>query len=100
MPANKKYLTTSPIQRAAKITAGILGGYVIAALFQMCISLLLPYPKEVLITGIFIVFPIWCVLLIIPFLFKNGWKAWGLYLAIIIILYMIFSIAVKNNPFI
>lgn len=100
MPANTKYLNKSPWQQFAKISAGIIGGYLIAALFHMCLSLLLPNPKEVLITSTITIFIVWCILLIVPFLFKNGWKAWLLYLLTIIILFGVYYLASKNNPFI
>lgn len=99
MPANPKYLNKSPKHQFAKITAGIIGGYIISALFHLCLPLFLPYPKEVLITSVFTLFMVWCVMLIIPFLFHNGWKAWILYIAIIIILYTIYHFGNQNNPF-
>lgn len=100
MPANTKHLTSSPWQQFAKISAGILGGYLISALLHMCLSLWLPHPKDVLITSILTLFIVWCALLIVPFLFKNGWKAWLLYIVIIAILYGIYFIGNQNNPFI
>ncbi|CAL2085133.1 conserved membrane hypothetical protein [Tenacibaculum sp. 190524A05c] len=99
MPANSKYLNPSPWQQFAKISAGILGGYLITALFHMCLPLWFPYPKEILISSVFTVFILWTILLIIPFLFRNGWKVWGLYLLIIIVLYMIYHFGNQNNPF-
>ena len=100
MPANTKYLTKSPWQQFAKISAGILGGYLISALLHMCLPLWLPNPKNILITSIVTLFIVWCTLLIVPFLFKNGWKAWFLYIVIIAILYSIYFIGNQNNPFI
>ncbi|NRB62093.1 MAG: hypothetical protein HRU40_03505 [Saprospiraceae bacterium] len=100
MPANKKYLTQSPWHRFAKISAGIFGGYAITVLFHMCLPLFLPYPKEVLITSIFSIFVIWCALLVVPFLFDNGWKAWLLYLGVISFLYAIYYFGTPFNPFI
>ncbi|PKV49240.1 hypothetical protein ATE84_1260 [Aquimarina sp. MAR_2010_214] len=100
MPANPKYLDKSPWQQFAKVSAGIIGGYIISALFHMCLPLWLPYPREILITSILTLFVVWCVLLIIPFLFKNGWKAWGMYLLIIVALYSIYYVGNLNNPFI
>lgn len=100
MPANQKYLNKSSWQQFAKISSGILGGYIITALFHMSITLWLPYSKEVLVTSIISFFIVWCFLLIIPFLFKNGWRAWGLYILISIILYSIYSFGNQNNPFI
>lgn len=100
MPANPKYLTKNPWQKLAKISAGILGGYIITALFHMCLPLWLPNPKAVLITSIFTFFIVWCTLLIIPYLFKNGWKAWLLYLAISIVLYVVYYFGNQQNPFV
>ncbi|MGB1041912.1 MAG: hypothetical protein ACPGU6_00830 [Tenacibaculum sp.] len=100
MPANPKHLTKSSWQQFAKITAGIIGGYIVSALFHMCLALWLPNPKEVLITSIYTLYIVWCVLLIIPFLFKNGWKAWGLYLLISCILFIGYYFGNQQNPFV
>ncbi len=100
MPANPKYLTKSPWQQFAKISAGILGGYLITALLHMILAIWIPLHNEVLITSIFSLFIVWCVLLIVPYLFENGWKAWGIYGASIIMLYVLYFFANKTNPFI
>lgn len=100
MPANPKYLTKSPWQQFAKISSGILGGYIITALFHMCLALWLPNPKEVLITSIYTHFILWGVLLIIPFWFKNGWKVWGFYILISLVLYGIYHFGNQQNPFV
>jgi len=100
MPANVKHLTKNPWQKFAKITAGIIGGYIITALFHLSLALWIPNHKEVLITSIYTVFIIWGVLLIVPYLFKNGWKVWGLYLFISILLYTIYFFGKQQNPFI
>ena len=39
MPANKKYLTQSPLQRFLKITAGFVGGFIITEAFHMVLAL-------------------------------------------------------------
>lgn len=100
MPANQKYLTTSSWQKGAKIVSGILGGYIIAALLHMIVALVLPYHKEVLATSIFTMFIVWGGLLIIPFLFKNGFKSLLLYTIIIVLLFIVYTIVNKENPFI
>ncbi|WP_236973098.1 hypothetical protein [Membranihabitans marinus] len=99
MPANTKYLNKSSWHQFAKISAGLIGGYLITALLHMCLSLILPHHKEVLITSIITLFIVWCALLIIPFLFVNGWKPWLIYLIIIAILLGIYSFANQHNPF-
>ena len=100
MPANPKYLTKSPWQKIAKISAGILGGYIITSLLHMILAIYIPFHNEVLITSIFSLSIVWCALLIIPYLFKNGWKAWGVYIISVILLYLLYFFANRNNPFI
>lgn len=100
MPANPKYLSTSNWQKFLKISAGIIGGYLIAALLHMCASLWLPNPGETLVSSMFSLFMLWCVLLIIPFLFEKGWKAWLLYALIIAVLYVIYYLGIPNNLFV
>ena len=84
MPANKKHLNPAFHQRFAKITAGFIGGY----LLTNCVFLLFALFIEngpVLMTLKFVGFVVWAGLMIVPFLFKNGWKAWGIYLALILV---------------
>ncbi|WP_299839471.1 hypothetical protein [uncultured Tenacibaculum sp.] len=100
MPANRKYLTVSPWHKASKLIAGILGGYCISALLHMIIALVFPFHKEILITSIFTMFIVWGALLIIPFLFKNGFKALLIYVVIIVILFVVYTFVNKENPFI
>lgn len=100
MPANPKYLTKSPWQQFAKLISGIIGGYIISALFHMCLALWMPNHKEVLITTIYTHFILWVVLLMLPYLFKNGWKILGLYVVVIILLYIAFHFGIQNNPFV
>lgn len=84
MPANKKYLTPSFHQRFAKITAGFVGGYFITSTLFMVLALYTDH-AAILVTLRFAGFILWCALMIIPFLFRNGWKAWGIYLVAIIL---------------
>lgn len=80
MPANKKYLTHSPTQRFAKITAAIGGGLMVAVLFHMALASWFNH-VAVIITSTFSAFILWAVLMVLAFLSKNGWKIWGIYLA-------------------
>lgn len=100
MPANPKYLTKSGWQKFAKISAGVLGGYIISTLLHMVLALWLPMHKEVMISSIFTLFIVWVALLIVPYLFKNGWKAWGLYLVVILLLYILYYFGNQKNPFV
>ncbi|MFV0249351.1 MAG: hypothetical protein ACK5H1_10405 [Tenacibaculum sp.] len=100
MPANSKYLTKSAWQKFAKISAGLVGGYIISVLFHMVLILLIPAHHEMLVTTIFSFVIVWGIMLLIPYLFTNGLKAWGLYIVIIIILYLLYFLANKSNPFV
>ncbi|WP_299528795.1 hypothetical protein [Ulvibacterium sp.] len=84
MPANAKYLS-SPGQRVLKITAGILGGLLITILFHNAIGILLNDKSGLIATTAYTSFILWAILLAIPFLIKNGWKTWGLYLLLILL---------------
>lgn len=100
MPANPKYLTSSPWQRFAKLSAGVFGGYIISALLHMVLALFVPYHKEVLISSTFTFFIFWVAFIIFPYLFKNGWWAWGVYLVLILVLYGLYYWGDKQNPFV
>ena len=79
MPANRKYLTKSPTQRFAKISAGFVGGYFVTQAFHM---LLIEWwsSANAIITLQFAGFALWVTLMILAFLSKNGWMIWGIYL--------------------
>lgn len=98
MPANKKYLTTSSWQRFAKISAGIVGGYIISALLHIALAYWLPNPEMVLITSIYTLYIVWAAIIIMSFLAKNGWKLWAFYLAIIIVLSVLIYFGKTYNP--
>ncbi|MDO5976328.1 hypothetical protein [Flavivirga jejuensis] len=85
MPANPKHLTKSNWQRFAKITSGILGGYVLSFLAHACF--LSWFDGEMVMeTATYSLFILWIPLLIFPFLFKNGWHCWFIYLGIALVL--------------
>ncbi|MGD1839526.1 MAG: hypothetical protein ACFB0B_01300 [Thermonemataceae bacterium] len=79
MPANKKYLST-PKQRTLKTSAGILGGFMVTILLHNALGTLLENKAVLIITSAFSSFVVWASLLLVAFLFRNGWKVWGLYL--------------------
>ena len=98
MPANKKYLTTSSWQRFAKISAGIVGGYLISALLHIALAFWLPNPEMVLITSVYTLYILWVAIIILSFLAKNGWKLWALYVVIIIVLSVMVYFGKLYNP--
>ncbi|MBD8490701.1 hypothetical protein IFO69_18255 [Echinicola sp. CAU 1574] len=97
MPANKKYLTTSKTQRFAKITAGFFGGYAVTVSLFMAIGFWLNH-IHVLTTLRFGGFMLWATLFLLAFLFKNGWKAWGVYLLITVLFSGVIFISKIYHP--
>ncbi len=94
MPANKKYLTASPIKRVAKITAGFVGGYIVTETFHMILMTFLNVPN-VIMTLRFFGFILWAVLMIIAFLAKSALKIWAIY---ILISLLFITIIYFNHP--
>ncbi|MEM9649890.1 MAG: hypothetical protein AAF969_15535 [Bacteroidota bacterium] len=84
MPANPKHLS-SPGQRVLKITAGILGGFLVTILFHNALGALLEEKGGLIITSAYTSFFLWAGLMVIAFLVKNGWKVWGIYLFLTIL---------------
>ncbi|NQX83015.1 MAG: hypothetical protein HRT66_13625 [Flavobacteriaceae bacterium] len=80
MPANPKYLTYNPWQRFAKISAGLVGGYLVAASTHLALAAWSPYRQETLITSIYSMFLMWVLMFLIAFVSGNGWKVWIIYL--------------------
>ncbi|RAV27946.1 hypothetical protein [Sinomicrobium soli] len=97
MPPNKKYLTHSPLQRFAKISAGFLGGYMITEAFFMAFAAWLD-PGNALMTLRFAGGILWVGLMVTAFLARNGWKIWGLYLLIALFLTLVTCAGKMNNP--
>jgi hypothetical protein len=79
MPALRKYLSSGK-ERVLKISAAILGGY----LFTVCLHLMLtsikPIRDYVAILSSVTFFIVWVTVMLLVFLSKSGWKAWGVLL--------------------
>ncbi len=88
MPANTKYLSSGG-QRFLKISAGILGGFIVTILFHNAIGSMLEFKGGLIITTGYTSFVLWATLMVIAFMFKNGWKIWGIYLLCIVLLGLI-----------
>ena len=84
MPANTKYLSSAG-ERALKISAAILGGYLVSASFHLMLGIV-PFSREVIVvlSGISFFF-VWGGLMIVAFLARKGWKIWCLYLALTLV---------------
>ncbi|MEM9886668.1 MAG: hypothetical protein AAF849_12320 [Bacteroidota bacterium] len=84
MPAKRQYLSSTG-QRWLKVSAGILGGYSLAVALHLVLGVLIEDQSTVVITSAYTTFFLWVFLMIFAFAFKNGWKAWGVYLLAIAI---------------
>ena len=89
MPANPKYLTQSKWQRFVKITAALLGGYLVSISFHLALASWF-YRANVIITMAYSGFIVWVILMILAFLAKSGLKIWSIYL----LLTLIFSLLI------
>tara|TARA_R110002051_G_scaffold316698_1_gene396666 strand:+ start:3961 stop:4260 length:300 start_codon:yes stop_codon:yes gene_type:complete len=96
MPANKKYLSSN-WQRFAKITAGIIGGYLVTISFHLALACFFDR-ATIIITSTFTGFILWVVLMILAFIFKNGWKTWIFYVLIAVVFSTITYLSKTYNP--
>lgn len=97
MPANKKYLTKSPVERIAKVTAAFFGGYLVSVSFHLALAAWLDH-VNVIITMTYNGFILWAVLMILAFLAKNPWKVWGLYILLTAVFYAVLYFGKLYNP--
>ena len=97
MPANPKYLTQSKRQRFAKITAAILGGYLVSVSFHLALASWLNR-ANVVVTMIFTGFILWVTLMVVAFLAKNGWKIWLIYLILSLLFSGLLYLGLTYNP--
>ncbi|MFV9552114.1 hypothetical protein [Algibacter sp. PT7-4] len=98
MPANTKYLSSN-WQRFAKISAGILGGYLVSTTCHLALASWCNH-VIVIISSTFTGFILWVTLMILAFLSKNGWKLWGIYLLLTIFFSIILYLGMLYNPII
>ncbi|MEM0998954.1 MAG: hypothetical protein AAGN35_17985 [Bacteroidota bacterium] len=84
MPANPKYLS-SRTHRILKITGGILGGFMVTMALHLLIGAMLENKSPLVITTAFSAFFVWVGTMVVAFLFRNGWKLWGVYLSITLV---------------
>lgn len=97
MPANPKYLTQSKWQRFAKITAAILGGYLVSISFHLAIASWFNKANTI-ITMTFSGFILWVALMVVAFLAKNGWKIWLIYLSLSLLFSALLYLGQIDNP--
>jgi len=80
-------LTASAWQRALKITAAFIGGYLVTISLHLLLMTFLD-KATVFITMKFSVYILWSVLMLLAFLAKSGWKIWGIYLGLSLLFFL------------
>ncbi|MEK6512037.1 hypothetical protein [Myroides odoratimimus] len=92
MPANKKHLESSVIQRILKITAGLFGGFLVSTTFHM--FLMYFFPSHPIYTTMFVTgYVLWAILFIMAFIIGNGYKIWLAYIVLTLLFYSPYLIA-------
>lgn len=81
MPANKKYLTTSPWIKFGKLSAAIFGSLAASVSFHMALAFWVD--RSVLVpTAVFTVFIFWVGLMVVSYWVPKVWQAWSIMLGI------------------
>lgn len=81
MPAQKKYLSKSPLERLLKISAGFVGGFMVTESMHMAIGVW-THMGNALMTLRYAGFILWASLFIVALIARRGWKIWLIYLTI------------------
>lgn len=97
MPANEKYLTASGWQRFGKISAGILGGYMVTMAIHLALAAWMKH-TNVIISATYTGFLGWVAFMILAFYAKSGWKIWGLYLLLTLLFSLFTWLGQRFNP--
>ncbi|WP_256959309.1 hypothetical protein [Sphingobacterium sp. JB170] len=84
---------STPGQRLLKISAGLIGGYLLSTALHLAMALVPSIGINLLVSGTFSGFLLWVVLMIIAFWVRNGWVVWGIYL----LLTLIFGLIAYNG---
>ena len=62
----------------SRVLAAVLGGYVLAALSSVCLTLLLPVPRpDAVVIGMMSSFLFYLLAVIGCFACRSAWQAWG-----------------------
>lgn len=78
MPAKEKYLS-SGWSRFSKVTAAILGGYLVTMLIHIAAAKIPEDDTNLIITTAYSSFLMWVGFMILAFFIKKAWQVWTLY---------------------
>ncbi|WP_437918669.1 hypothetical protein [Sphingobacterium sp. LRF_L2] len=88
MPAKDKYLSSTG-QRTLKITAGLFGGYMLSTAIHLAMARIPDLGLNLLVSGAFFGFLLWTIFMVVAFLATNGWRVWGYYILLTLIMLLI-----------
>lgn len=84
MPANPKYLIKSNRLKFAKLSAALLGSFLVTASLHLLVAAYSD-PGIILKSAQFSFFIIWVGLMFVPYLIKDAWKSWLLFIGLTIV---------------
>ena len=91
MPAKKKYLS-GPWKRVSKITAAILGGYVLTMMIHVVTAKVVVDDTPVIMTTAYSSFLMWAGFMVLAFFIRKAWHVWGIYMLLSGICLVIFLV--------
>ena len=91
MPANKEYLTRGAKERVAKVSAAVLGGFLVAVSSMIALAFWTENPKVVFMSYTYLMLIIWCALMLAAFLFRKAWQCWVVYGSIVLV-FVVFAL--------
>ena len=98
MPANKKYLNQNKAQRIVKVTAALIGSLLVTVSSMLAIAVWVKQPGIVFMTYNYAFILIWCGLMLVAFLFENGWKCWLWYGILTVVFILTFFLGYPHLP--
>lgn len=92
MPANKEYLTHGTAERIGKVSAALVGSFLVAVSSMLALASWSDRPSVVFMSYTYLLILVWCALMLVAFLFRKAWKCWLLYASLVVIFITFFLI--------
>lgn len=90
MPANPKYLSSAR-GRIAKISAGILGGFLVTTAIHMTIGSYMNDKTYLVMTAIWSSWILWMGCLLLAFALRRPWISWSIFLGTVLLCVLLFN---------
>lgn len=78
MPAKQKYLS-STWKRVSKVTAAIVGSYILTMLIHVVTAKVVTDETPVIMTTAYSSFLMWVGFMVLAFFIRKAWHVWGIY---------------------